>query len=341
MSAAQPAADLAMRAQELFHEATVWDGVWPVDLKGYDKFGNDWGKLERFAQAGVHVLGVTLAGDNQNLSQAMDLVGWARREVRDRSDSCWLITSVADVQAARQARKLGIVFQFEGTRCFERNLDLLDVYYALGVRQTILAFNNHNSVGGGCAEENDAGLTAFGRRFIREAERVGMMIDLSHTGYRTTLDALAMAQKPMIFSHSNAYAVHAIFRNIRDDQVKACAATGGLVGVSGSSAYLGDPECRAESIFKHLDHYVGLVGPEHVGLGVDVVFDGKAVSDWARRRPDEWPIARDPSWPGFSYAMPEQLVELTAIMLRHGYPDAAIRKILGGNYLRICASVWS
>jgi membrane dipeptidase len=167
-----------------------------------------------------------------------------------------------------------------------------------------------------------------------------MLIDLSHVGRRTSLDALELAQAPMLFSHSNAEAVHRCFRNIDDEQARACARTDGLVGISGSSEYLGDQQCRTETLFRHLDHYVQLLGPRHVCLGLDVVFDAEPLSRWAKARPDEWPMTRDPAWPGFNYAMPEQVGGLVTMMLAHGYSEDAVRAILGENYVRVTRQVW-
>lgn len=328
------------KARQLLKSAVVWDNVWPVDLPGNESIGNTWDKLERFSQAGVSAIGLTLAGDNHNSAEALRLVGWARNEIRTRSSLLALISSVDEIVTAKRDGKLGVVMQFEGTRCFERDLNLIEAFYALGVRQTLLAFNSANCAGAGCAEPVDGGLTAYGKRFIQEAERVGMLIDLSHVGRKTSLDALEVASQPMVFSHSNAIAVHPSFRNIDDEQARACARTGGLVGISAASDYLGDVHCRSETLFRHLDHYVQLVGAEHVGIGFDVVFDPEPMSRWARNRPDEWPMVKDPAWPGFRYAMPEQLVELASLMVSHGYSDADVKGILGHNYLRICARVW-
>lgn len=340
MKLEQAAAKIDPRAQALFETSLVWDNVWPVDLPGHSSVGNEWDKLERFARAGINALGLTLAGDNHNSAEALRLMGWAHAELRARSATVSVIRTVDDIVAAKRDGKLGVVLQFEGTRCFERDLNLIEMFYELGVRQTILAFNSANSVGGGCADPADGGLTSYGRRFVREAERVGMLIDLSHVGRRTSLDALKIAQQPMVFSHSNSNAVHGCFRNIDDEQARACAQTGGLLGVSGSSEYLGDQQCRTETLFRHLDHYVQLVGAEHVCIGFDVVFDAEPLSRWARGRPDEWPMTQDPAWPGFNYAVPEQLFELVTLMLSHGYPEASIRAILGQNYLRVCGQVW-
>lgn len=340
MNLQRPDAEAHSRARGLLESSVVWDNVWPVDLPGNESVGNTWGQLERFAKAGVSAIGLTLAGDNQNSAEALRLMGWARNEMRARSSLLKTVRTVADIVAAKRDGKLAVVLQFEGTRCFERDLNLVELFYDLGVRQTLLAFNNANCTGGGCADPADGGLTSYGRRLVREAERVGMLMDLSHVGRKTSLDALAMASKPMVFSHSNANAVHSCFRNIDDEQVRACAATGGLVGISGSSEYLGDQQCRTETLFRHLDHYVQLVGARHVCIGFDVVFDSESLSRWARGRPDEWPMTKDPAWLGFNYAMPEQLVELTALMLSHGYAPDDVRGILGQNYLRVCGEVW-
>jgi membrane dipeptidase len=336
----QPNTQIDSRAKELLESSLVWDNVWPVDLPCDEDAGNDWEKLDRFAAAGINVLGVTLAGDNHDASEALRLTAWARRHLQARSDQVSLAHTMDDIATARKAGKLSVVLQFEGTRCFERDLGLIEVFYALGVRQTILAFNNANCTGAGCAEAVDGGLTAYGRRFIKEAERVGMLIDLSHVGRKTSLDALEVAEKPMLFTHSNANTVHRSFRNIDDDQARAAARTGGLVGISGSSEYLGDHQCRTETLFRHLDHYVQLLGAEHVCIGLDVVFEAEPLSRWARSRPDEWPMAQDPDWPGFNYAVPEQLTELVGLMLTHGYPDKGIQGILGENYVRVCKQVW-
>lgn len=330
----------AERARELLKSSVVWDNVWPVDLPGHESVGNTWDQLERFAAAGVTALGLTLAGDNHNSAEALRLTGWARNELRTRSSQLMLVQTVDDILTAKRIGKLAVVMQFEGTRCFERDLNLIDAFYALGVRQTLLAFNTANCTGGGCADRVDGGLTAYGRRFIREAERVGMLIDLSHVGRQTSLDALAMAQRPMVISHSNANAVHASFRNVDDVQAAACADTGGLVAISGSSEYLGDTQCRTETLFRHLDHYVQLIGAAHVGIGLDIVFKPEPLDRWARSRPEEWPMAQDPAWPGFSYAVPEQVVELIGLMLAQGYPESAVEDILGRNYLRVCSQVW-
>jgi membrane dipeptidase len=316
-------------------DALVWDMVFPLE----PWCGNDYEQLARFQANGFHVVSLPLAGDNHTIGEGIQRVAAARRQVLANPDRYVLVEHIDDVERARKAKKLAVAFHLEGTRCFERNLDIIDAYYQLGVRHTLLAFNQANDVGGGCAERADAGLSKFGEAVVRRMEAVGMLLDLSHTGHRTTLDALAMASKPCVFTHSMADAVHPHFRNLKDDQIRACAKTGGVIGMSGSGEYMGDLSCSNEALVRHIDHVAQLVGPQHVGLGLDLVFDAAALNRWIRSRPEEWPQARDPSWPGFRYATPEQLPALTELLLRR-YDESAVRGMLGENWRRVCRQVW-
>lgn len=322
-------------AQALVRDALVWDNVWPLE----PDVGNDLHRLPHFQAAHYKVISLTIAGDNHTSGQAFNRVATARRRIQSLRGAR-LAESVADIEVARRAGDLAVLLHFEGTRCFERNLDLIEAFYRLGVRHNLLAFNQANSVGGGCAEDSDGGLTRFGRRVVAEMERVGMLLDLSHTGARTSLDALAMATKPAVFSHSNCAAIHPHFRNLTDEQIRACAATGGLIGLSGSSIYLGDDQVRSATMFRHLDHVVQLVGARHACLGLDVVFETEPLNAYMRARPEEWPDAARPDWPDVHYAQPAQLVDLTQLMLDAGYGEAAIRGVLGENLLRVCGAVW-
>ena len=324
------------RAAALHRDALVWDMVYPVE----PWCGNDYDKLERYRAAGFDLVSLCLAGDNHNISEGIQRIAAARAQVLAHPDRYVLVTSVTDIARARREEKLALAFHLEGTRCFERNLDIIECYYALGVRHTLLAFNQANSVGGGCAETGDAGLSNFGVSVLRKLEEVGMLVDLSHTGYRTTMDAMERATRPCVFTHSMVHALNPHFRNLRDDQIRACARTGGLVGMSGSSEYIGEASCSNEAILRHIDYVAELVGPRHVGLGLDLVFDADALNRWIRQRPDEWPQARDPAWPGFRYATPEQVPALTELMLQRGYQEKDIRGVLGDNWLRVCGQVW-
>ena len=176
-------------------------------------------------------------------------------------------------------------------------------------------------------------------RVVEEMNRLGILVDGTHCGYRTSMEAIEVTQQPFIFSHSNAHALVPHFRNIRDDQIKACAATGGIIGVNGVGAFLDDPEAKTETVFRHVDHVANLVGPEHVALGVDYVRDVGGFWAWIASNPEMWPdegISTRPS----RFMQPEQIVELTGLMLASGYHEPDIRGILGENFLRVAEIVW-
>jgi membrane dipeptidase len=199
----------------------------------------------------------------------------------------------------------------------------------------LLAYNLKNAVGDGCVERTDGGLSKYGIRLIEEMNRVGVLVDGSHTGYRTTMEAMEICRAPFIFSHSNAEAVVSHYRNIKDDQIRACAKSGGLIGVNGVNEFLGDESAASDTMFRHIDHLASLVGPEHVGIGLDYVRDVDAVWAWMQRERDLWPQHGDTPMPYPAHAQPEQIAELAGLMLSHGYRPDDVANILGGNFLRV------
>jgi membrane dipeptidase len=229
-------------------------------------------------------------------------------------------------------------FDIEGANAIGDQLSLVQLYYDLGVRWMLLAYNVPNRVGGGCQSE-DAGLTAFGRAVLAEMERVGMQVCLSHTGHRTARDALDAASRPVIFSHSNCAALHPHPRNIPDDLIRACAATGGVVGINGVGIFLGRNDISSQTYSRHIDHVVQLVGPQHVSIALDYVFDVGELEEHMRRMQSTFP-------PGLGYELgarfvaPEQLEEIVQTLQGWGYRDEDLAALLGGNLLRLARTVW-
>ena len=132
----------------------------------------------------------------------------------------------------------------------------------------LLCYNTRNSVGDGCTEGCDAGISQFGKMLIEKMNEVGMLIDCSHTGYRTSMDTMEVSNEPVIFSHSNVYSIASHPRNLKDDQIKACAATNGLIGINGASLLLGEFDTSSEKLSQHIDYICECVGPSYVGLGL-------------------------------------------------------------------------
>jgi membrane dipeptidase len=218
------------------------------------------------------------------------------------------------------------------------DIGMVDLYYRLGVRQMLFAYNRNNLAGGGCHDE-DIGLTDFGRAVIAEMNRLGMVVDCSHCSYRTSMEAIAASTAPVIFSHANARKVWDHERNIWDDQIKACAATGGVIGVTGVGRFLGPQGPTVEHLVEHIDHMVALVGPQHVGFGMDSVLKTHGTNDGLTRNRHFWPERQYPDG-GSGYVPPEAAPRLTQALLDRGYGEGDIRGILGENFLRVARQVW-
>jgi membrane dipeptidase len=296
--------------------------------------------LARYKRAGFTFVSATL----QDWPATFEGMQRSVKEFKElaESEAHWLTfgSSLAEIERGRREGKLVIGLNSQETTPIGNDLSRVEALHALGVRHMLLAYNVRNTVADGCAEVADAGLSNFGRLVVREMDRVGIVLDGTHTGRRSSLEAMELCRRPPIFSHSGAYAVCAHIRNIHDDQIRACAARGGVIGVVGIGAFLGDADARAESVFRHLDYIVTLVGPQHVGLGTDYVKDLVPVFEAFRAQKDTaWP---DPTgtqlYEGRSFA-PEQLAELVEIMLAHGYSTEDVKGILGANFKRVYAAV--
>ncbi len=324
----------ASPSRALMRDALVWDNTLP-----WGPSYADGETLGRFQAAGVDVISLSVMGPEAMLEGTIRQIARVRAAIRAQPDRMVLCGTADDILAAKATGKLGLVFNLQETDMLEGKLEMVQAYYDLGVRHMLLAYNARNHVGDGCGERTDGGLSRWGLEVVAEMNRVGMLVDGTHTGYRTTMDAMAASTEPFIFSHCNAHAVHGHYRNIRDDQIRACAATGGVVGLNGLGEFLDDDAASSAAMFRHLDHMVQLVGAEHVGLGMDYVRDTARFWGWVRDNAHMWPPGPG-NRTGSAFAQPEQIEELTDMMLRAGYDDGAVRGILGGNWLRVARQVW-
>lgn len=330
-------------AARLHRDAMIIDMVCP--LLTHEQYLDEW------IAGGATCVGPTLAVD-LSLTQAMEVITTWYERLRRLGDKLIHVTRVADIARAKKEGKLGVIFHFQNTQPLERNADLVEVYYRLGVRMIQLTYNLKNWVGDGCDELTDAGLSMFGRRVIREMNRVGMVVDLSHTGYRTTMEAMDASEATVVFSHSNAKVVHDSPRNLRDDQIKACAAKGGVIGLNGFPAFVGKRRWpTVDDLVDHAAHIADLVGTDHISVGIDY-YHGQwpfasaqeAAAMYADAlRTGRWRAGTYPK-PPYRYAkgieVPSKLGALTATLLRRGFGEKDVRKIMGGNLVRVFTDVW-
>ena len=327
---------VSVDAAELHADALVWDMTLPIITPGRPARKSQL--LTRAAAAGFDFVSITLAIDGMDFRAAAQQIVEQRRFVREPSAPSVLAESTDDILRARKMGELAVGLHFQGTTPFEDELGWVELFHALGVRHALMAYNEKNRVGCGCHVSEDTGLTGFGRSLVREMNRVGMIVDCAHTGYRSSMETIEASTSPVIVSHTNARALCDHPRCVRDDQIEACAAKGGVLGMTGLSAFLGGAGATPERVVDHIDHVANLVGPEHVGLGLDYVYDLETFETFVARMPDPYPP--EAGYRDMQQLELEQVPCITEELLRRSYGEKEIRGILGENWLRLCRELW-
>ncbi len=227
----------------------------------------------------------------------------------------------------------------------EDELRYLTVFFQLGIRMMHLTYQRRNMIGDGCGESSNAGLSDFGRSVVAEMNRVGVIVDIAHSGWRTSLEAAQTSQRPMVASHTTCASLHHHIRSKPDEVIRAIAETGGLVGICCIPRFLGGAG-DITALLNHIEHVVKLVGVDHVGIGTDISYtsrnyatENKKVPRLSKTRTD-WRSL----WPADPYKeLPEATQSIawtnwplfTVGLVQRGYSDDEIQKILGGNMLRV------
>ena len=309
---------------------------------------------ERTKRSGLTAVGLTIPMPGDNMAMALPRVIDFLAIIAAEPQFCLADTPQA-IRAAHKSGKIAHILLaqdslFMGTQ--PRNLLL---WKQLGLRVMQLTYNEQNLAGSGCLERNDGGLTQYGRILIRDMEKVGITLDLTHVGQRTFLDACAVTTAPVIASHSNPKSIANNPRNITDDQIKAIAATGGVVCVTTWAPLIwrGTPGMPTLTDYLHcLDYVINLVGIEHVGISTDSM---GTMGAYPRHdpNPDALPYGlvtddfdRLAQPPDNNNRQPadfngiEDLPRLTQKLVDIGYPATDIKKLLGANLLRVFEATW-
>ena len=229
-----------------------------------------------------------------------------------------------NLASARRSNKIGIILGMQDANHL-RNVDDVDEFYRMGQRLTQLTYNPENRLGDGCKVSHDKGLTAFGADVIARMNSVGMAIDVSHCGQRTSLDVISASKKPVLITHSNCRALApGVARCKPDEVIRAAARNGGVLGITAVRQFVRSAgNATIEDVLNHFDHAVKLAGVEHVGLGSDFDLDAHPSYDI----------------PGLNNA--DRIYQLTDGLLRRGYTDAQVAMMLGGNFERALRQIWS
>lgn len=324
--------------RELCSSSLIWDahaGIFPApdaDLQGVTSWRD-------------HLV------DYVSINIGFDLLDWEtslrtllsyRRKIGLMSDSVQIIRSVGDILKARAEGKLAVSFDIEGVNALNGDVTMVSVYYDLGVRQMLLAYNLNNLGGGGC-HDIDNGLSAFGRQVIAEMNRVGMIVDASHVGLRTSLEMMEHSESPVVFSHSNPTVLCKHQRNITDEQIRACASQGGVVGINGMGIFLGDNITTDNVYADHACYVAELVGPEHVAIGLDWKPPMKSAPDLGsilRSRPDYWPVGQRYDTAGIKIVSPAQIPSICTILASRGWTRYDLEGLLGRNFFSLAQRIW-
>jgi membrane dipeptidase len=259
------------------------------------------------------------------IRRTLQLLDLFYRELEANADRMLLATTAADIRRAKAEGKLAAVLGIEGGEAIEGDLAALRCFHRLGVRLLTVTWNRRNALADGQMEaRTNGGLTTRGVEAVQEMNRLGMIVDLSHLSSAGVRDVLAVSQKPVIASHSNARALRDHPRNLTDEQVRGIADGGGLVGVTLVPFFIA-PEGKVslDRLVDHVEHLLQVGGEDHVGLGTD--YDGFGFHGPA----DQFQEMTDVS----------HLPRLTEALLRRGLGERVIEKVLGKNFLRVLADV--
>jgi len=310
--------------------------------------------FEQMIQGGVTACNWTVGGKDERDKRGpehdfrqiiREIVHWYSL-FRENGDKIHPVTTPGDIVEAKKQKKLGVAFGLQFPRPVEY-VDDLEPLYRLGLRVFQLTYNERSLIGDGVAEKRDGGLSAFGEKVVHELNRLGIVIDLSHCGRKTALDAIQISKYPCTFSHASASALTKSLRNKSDEELKALAEKGGVVGVTPWGGMIWSKEGQRPTIddyLNHVDYVVDLVGVDHVGIGMDLGVGSVDRQTWENFK--RWYPSYVQSWFTFESFYAEDLnnyikfPNITRGLVGRGYSEEEIKKILGENILQMFERVW-
>ena len=341
----------SQRAIDLVVDTTVFDMLAPFSLGGRSwlQQPDTWPpeEIQKFKDSGIDVFHIAVGvGGADPVDAVVWFLGQWNGFIATHSDHLMRIDSAADMQAVRSSGKVGVLLGVQNSDHFTRNLADIDRFWDLGQRVSQLTYNARNRIGNGSTERVDGGLSDYGVAAVARMNEVGMAVDTSHCGDQTTLDAIEVSTRPVFITHSNARALVPGHPRCKPDEIiRAMAAKGGVMGITGVRMFVRDREpTTVEHMLDHYDHVANLVGIEHVGLGSDIDLEG--YDDLPAQRLEQLRGAYKDSY-GFRDKIdiegvdhPQRMFDLTEGLIRRGYSDDDIRLVLGGNFQRVLGEIW-
>ena len=325
------------KAKKLYQESIIIDGHFAVELAMPGPLEEKWGLVDSYADAGVTAVTLSLANDESKLEETLGYLALVRQHIFSHPEKYILAVTKEDILQAKKENKLAIRLMFQGAGPLSLNVHLSEIFFQLGISSMIIAYNIRTAMGDGCIEEMDAGLSHLGKDLIQKMNRIGMVIDGAHSSINTIMGSVEVSSLPIVISHACAYGINPLPRNIKDEQIKAIAKSGGIIGVNGIGLLLGDKTASIKKYVDHIDYIVNLAGIKHVAIGLDHLYFPDRFNEFMKNQPITNPSAYgkmvDTSM--LTCIKPHQLVDIVEELLERKYTESDIQAILGKNILRV------
>jgi membrane dipeptidase len=308
--------------------------------------------LDLVRHSGVNVLKLSLGGINTGFTETVAEVGEFQRLIEVHPAYFMQVRVPADMERAKREGKLGIILSFESTDMLEGKLDRFDLFRNLGVRVMQFSYNKKSPFGAGVMAPDGGGLTPLGHEAAQKMNGLGIAIDVSHANPQTTADAIAVSSKPVIMTHAGCSAIHAHPRNKTDEQLKALADQGGVVGIYDLPYIAASPkQPTVDDYMAHMEHALKVAGEDHVGVGSDVglnPFDTspKGVAEFNKfeeQRQKSGLAAPEEDRPTYVVGLnlPRRIEVIADQLLKRGYSARVAEKVIGGNFVRVLGEIWT
>jgi membrane dipeptidase len=336
------------RTMRLMEQSLVIDMLSPLSLNPTPEM---WGRTlsperaQAFRQSGITAFHNSVG--YRSVTAHADILAWMAEWngfIALNSDLFLMVGRAADIDHAKAVGKIAVIQGLQNSEHF-RTPDDVKLFYDMGQRCSQLTYNWQTSIGSGSTEREDGGVSDFGASIIAKMNQVGMLVDVSHCGDRTTLDAIEISPKPIAITHSNCRALNNHPRLKTDEAIRKLAAKGGVMGISGVRMFVTAQEpTTIDNIVDHIDHVVKLVGIDFVGIGSDsdlYGYDALPPDQIARLKAankSSYAFREKSDIEGFNH--PKKVFDLTEALIRRGYSDQNIQAILGGNFRRLMSEVW-
>lgn len=304
-------------------------------------------EFQLFLDSGINVFhpAVGLGGANA-YEQALEFFARWNAFIAGSDERLMRIDSVNDFARVKASKKIAVILGLQNAQHFRRPDDV-NFFHGLGQRVSQLTYNSRNLIGNGATERRDEGISDFGAAIIERMNTVGMAIDVSHCGDRTTLDAFELSKKPVLVTHSNCRVLaNGHPRDKSDEAILGVKKSGGVMGITGVRMFVSDKEpTTIENALDHFDHVAKLIGPEHLGVGSDIDLYGYDSMPPALNKQlragykGSYGFREKIDIEGLNH--PKRMFDLTEGLIRRKYSDSNIEGILGGNFRRVLTKIWT